>query len=356
MAKYIWMIFFRLKNFVKLHWARLSVAVAFVVCVWPYRYAPHYPYITVDDIHDELIEKLTTNLTQQVTDRINCEYDELILGNQYLYREPYISNLLDGSDIRVGGEWSPSKCAPKFSTAVIVVYRQREKQLKAFLTYIHNFLRKQQIHYRIFVIEQYDQKPFNRATLFNIGSVYASQFDFPCLILHDVDLMPMNLGNLYACTKRPRHMCSSLDKFRFNLPYYGLFGGVVSIETSMFQLVNGMSNMVCYGNHVLLRIRYILYTWTIEFLLLFTQFIGWGGEDDDLFERLRGKNIDICRFAPKYSRYTMLKHAKEIPNENRYNMLRNGSLRFNTDGLSSLEFKEKEIKLHKLFTHILVLT
>lgn len=253
MIKIIWVILCKLRNAIKLHWVRLSIFVAFIVCVWPYRYAPHYPYIAANDIPDKLVQKLTPNETLQSADLIDCEYRELIAENQYLYREPYINTLLDGSDIKMGGEYSPTKCATKYSVAIIVVYRQREKQLKAFLTYIHNFLRKQQIHYRIFVIEQYDQKPFNRATLFNIGSIYASQFDFPCLILHDVDLMPMNLGNMYACTKEPRHMCSSLDKFRFNLPYHGLFGGVVSIETELFQFVNGMSNMVrLYDGNVLI--------------------------------------------------------------------------------------------------------
>lgn len=207
--------------FIKVYWIRLSILVTFLICVWPNRYASHYSYIPADNIYEELIEKTTRNVTNQMIGKLNCEYNELIEENRYMYREPYISTLLDGSDIRLGGEYSPSKCAPKFSAAIIVAHRQREKQLKAFLTYIHNFLRKQQIHYRIFVIEQYDQKPFNRAMLFNIGSTYASQLDFPCLILHDVDLMPMDLGNLYACTKKPRHMCSSLDKFRFNLPYTG---------------------------------------------------------------------------------------------------------------------------------------
>lgn len=240
-----WVIFCKLKSLARQHFVRLSIAVAFIVCVWPYRYAPHYPYIASKDIYNHLVPRLTPNQTLQSSDVTDCEYRVLIAENQYLYREPYISTLLDGSDIKLGGEYSPTKCAPKFSVAIIVVYRQREKQLKAFLTYIHNFLRKQQIHYRIFVIEQCDQKPFNRATLFNIGSLYASRYDYPCLILHDVDLMPMNLGNMYACAKEPRHMCSSLDKFRFNLPYDGLFGGVVSIETDLFQLANGMSNMVC---------------------------------------------------------------------------------------------------------------
>lgn len=244
MGKLLIQIIFRLFNFIKTHCLGMSIVLTFVICVWPDRYAKHYSYISSNDIYDELIERTTLNVTKEQTSKLNCEYNELIDENKFMYREPYISTLLDGSDIRLGGEYVPKKCSPKFSTAIIVVYRQREKQLNAFLTYIHNFLRKQQIHYRIFIIEQFDQKPFNRATLFNIGSVYAHRYNFPCLILHDVDLFPMNLGNLYVCPKRPRHMCSSLDKFRFNLPYEGLFGGVVAIETNLFQYVNGMSNMV----------------------------------------------------------------------------------------------------------------
>lgn len=76
------------------------------------------------------------------------------------------------------------------------------------------FLRKQQIHYRIYVVEQVDTKPFNKAKLMNIGAVAAIRDGYPCLILHDVDLLPRKPSNLYACTKLPRHMSSSIDKFR----------------------------------------------------------------------------------------------------------------------------------------------
>lgn len=198
MAKRIWFMIIKLINLLKLHWVRVAIVLTFVYCVWPDRYASHYQYISKEDIYSELVEKTTLNITQQLGGKLNCEYNEVIKENRFMYREPYISTLLDGSDIRLGGEFIPSSCAPKFSTAIIVVYRNRERQLNAFLTYMHNFLRKQQIHYRIFVVEQYDNKPFNRAMLFNIGSVYASQLDFPCLILHDVDLMPLNLGNIYG--------------------------------------------------------------------------------------------------------------------------------------------------------------
>lgn len=52
----------------------------------------------------------------------------------------------------------------------------------------------------------------------------------------------------------------------------------------------------------------------------------------------------------------MLKHEQEHPSENRVALLRNGSSRYNTDGLNSLVYREKEVKLHKLFTHVLAIT
>jgi len=67
-------------------------------------------------------------------------------------------------------------------------------------------------------------------------------------------------------------MCSALDTFRFNLPYRGLFGGVVAIRTEQFRSINGMSNL----------------------------FEGWGGEDDDFFERLGARNYEIIRLEPAF--------------------------------------------------------
>ena len=241
MFKKLWSLVLKLFLNARIHWAKIAVFVAYIYCVWPDRFASHYAYIRSDDMLGNLIESTTKNVSSMST--IDCDYSDIIEENRFMYHEPYISTLLDASGIKLGGEYTP-ECKPKFSTAILVVYRQREEQLNAFLIYIQNFLRRQQIHYRIFIIEQYDQKPFNRAMLFNIGSVYAAKHGFPCMILHDVDLMPLNLGNLYACSKLPRHMCSSLDKFRFNLPYDGLFGGVVAIQTPIFQHINGMSNMV----------------------------------------------------------------------------------------------------------------
>lgn len=79
---------------------------------------------------------------------------------------------------------------------------------------MHPFLQKQLLHYRIFIVDQNDTLPFNRAKMINFGARLAIEHNFDCLILHDVDLIPINTGNIYACSKKPRHMSSSLDTFR----------------------------------------------------------------------------------------------------------------------------------------------
>ncbi|KAM7364690.1 beta1,4-N-acetylgalactosaminyltransferase B [Cochliomyia hominivorax] len=306
--------------------AKITCTILLIYAVLPHRFASHYEYLDVDEIPEALVAQVTTNISQQHMEE--CQYEEILKENTYMYTPHFREELLNAEEILAGGEYYPEQCRAKYSTAIIVPYRQREEQLHKFLIYMHNYLRHQNIHYRIFLIEQYDQKPFNRAKLFNIGSIIAAEHEFPCLILHDVDLLPLNLGSLYACTDLPRHMCAALDMWRFHLPYRGLFGGVVSMRTQQYRTINGMSNM----------------------------YEGWGGEDDDLFERLKARHINICRFAPQLNEYTMMRHKPEKKNENRVQLLRSGALRFNTDGLNSLVYTEKGRRIHSLFTHILVQT
>ena len=121
--------------------------------------------------------------------------------------------------------------------------------------------------FRIYIIEQEDKKAFNRGVLLNIGAMTAIRDKFPCLILHDVDLLPLDESNLYACSEHPRHMSASMDKFQFGLPYDGYVGGVLAVKSNQFEEINGFSN----------------------------RFEGWGGEDDDVFYRLSTHNFDVVR-------------------------------------------------------------
>ena len=67
--------------------------------------------------------------------------------------------------------------------------------------------------------------------------------DTPCLIFHDVDLIPLDGRNIYGCSiEGPRHLSANLHQFRYLLPYENLFGGVIALPTKVFQDVNGFSN------------------------------------------------------------------------------------------------------------------
>ncbi|CAH1113238.1 unnamed protein product [Psylliodes chrysocephalus] len=257
----------------------ISTLIIIVIAVYfPSRHARHYNYISVKDMLNELDLKWPQN------NRVlkNCSYNEIVTNDEDIE----ISSIKDKREFKkplLGGEFIPDDCIALEKTAIIVPYRNRSYHLNIFVKYMHWFLQKQKLHYRIFVVNQNDSLPFNRAKMINYGAKMSIRLQYHCLILHDVDLIPINTRNIYACSKLPRHMSSSLDTFRYNLPYLTLFGGAVSITSEQFLKVNGMSN----------------------------EFFGWGGEDDDFYRRLIYNNLEPCRFSPEVSKYTMLPHRKE---------------------------------------------
>lgn len=113
------------------------------------------------------------------------------------------------------GFHTPDKCKARTRVAIIVPYRNREKELAIFLKNIHPFLMKQQLDYGVFVVEQTVGTKFNRAMLLNIGYLEAKKIkEFDCFIFHDVDLLPLNDRNFYTCSKdNPRHLAVAVDKF-----------------------------------------------------------------------------------------------------------------------------------------------
>ncbi|CAH0400236.1 unnamed protein product [Chilo suppressalis] len=283
-----------------------------------------YDFIEKRNILEHLYDQTAQNFTSPAI--LDCDYHDILFDDTTMSINLMDGDLIEGHRIKDGGEFHPSDCKPKFSTAIIVPYRDRAETLRGFLVYMHMFLRRQNIHYRIYVIEQVDMRPFNRAKLLNIGAAAAFKAGYPCLVLHDVDLLPLKPANLYACTKCPRHMSSSINKFRFVLPYLSLFGGAIAITSSQFKLINGMSN----------------------------EYYGWGGEDDDLYARLEVGELKLCRFAPDTSRYHMVTHQTQQKGEKRHKLLNYAKNRINNDGLNTLRYTEVATVLHPLFTHIMV--
>ncbi|CAG5127917.1 unnamed protein product, partial [Candidula unifasciata] len=60
----------------------------------------------------------------------------------------------NNSDVTEGGEWRPPSCISRHRVAVIIPYRDRFSHLKVLLHYLIPLLKRQQIHFRIFIVEQ----------------------------------------------------------------------------------------------------------------------------------------------------------------------------------------------------------
>ncbi|KAJ8680866.1 hypothetical protein QAD02_016653 [Eretmocerus hayati] len=229
--------------------------------------------------------------------------------------------------VKQGGRGAPDECQSRYRVAIVIPFRDRFKHLMTLLYNLHPILLRQQIDYQIFVVEQDGTWQFNRAMLMNIGYVEAlKERTFDCFIFHDVDLLPENDKNIYNCPQQPRHMSVAVDKFSYKLPYSDLFGGVSAMTTQHFRLVNGFSNV----------------------------FWGWGGEDDDMANRIKSKGLHISRYPANVARYKMLIHKKEKANPKRYEFLKSGKKRFQTDGLNNLQYEVLDHKHLKLYTWYLV--
>ncbi|KAG7256750.1 hypothetical protein CRUP_035397 [Coryphaenoides rupestris] len=125
----------------------------------------------------------------------------------------------------------PPDPPPDAKVAIIIPFRNRQDHLKHWLFYLHPILKRQQLDYGVYVINQHGNGTFNRAKLLNVGYVEAlKEYAYDCFVFSDVDLVPMDDRNLYRCHPQPRHMASAMDKFGFKMPYGAFFGGVVALS------------------------------------------------------------------------------------------------------------------------------
>ncbi|XP_076014424.1 beta-1,4-galactosyltransferase 1-like [Genypterus blacodes] len=235
-----------------------------------------------------------------------------------------------GQQLSEGGRYTPKECVARQKVAIIIPFRNRHEHLSHWLYYLHPILMRQQLDYGVFVINQDGDGIFNRAKLMNVGYVEAmKQYDYNCLLFSDVDLVPMNDRNFYRCFEMPRHLAVAMDKFNFHLPYETYFGGVSSLSKDQYLKINGFSNT----------------------------FWGWGGEDDDIHNRIKHRGMYISRPDSMTGRYKMIKHNRDLHNEpNPVNpdKLSRTSLTMNMDGINTLKYTVKKIEKNLLYTFITV--
>ncbi|XP_067904309.1 beta-1,4-galactosyltransferase 5-like isoform X4 [Heterodontus francisci] len=170
--------------------------------------------------------------------------------------------------------------------------------------------------------------PFNRAMLFNVGFMEAlKDMDWDCVIFHDIDHIPENDRNYYGCGQMPRHFAAKLDKYMYLLPYDEFFGGVSGLTVEQFRKINGFPNA----------------------------FWGWGGEDDDLWNRVQFAGLTVTRPEGDLGKYKSVPHHHrgEVQFLGRYALLRHSKERQQLDGLQNLKYFPN-ISVEALYKNITV--
>uniref|UniRef100_A0A8C3X6J8 Beta-1,4-galactosyltransferase n=1 Tax=Catagonus wagneri TaxID=51154 RepID=A0A8C3X6J8_9CETA len=233
-------------------------------------------------------------------------------------------------EVNIGGHYAPKDCTSPHKVAVIIPFRSRQEHLKYWLYYLHPILQRQQLDYGVYVINQAGDSMFNRAKLLNVGFKEAlKDYDYNCFVFSDVDLIPMNDHNAYRCFSQPRHISVAMDKFGFSLPYVQYFGGVSALSKEQFLTINGFPN----------------------------NYWGWGGEDDDIFNRLAFKGMSVSRPNAVIGKCRMIRHSrdkKNEPNPQRFDRIAHTKETMLSDGLNTLTYLVLDVERHPLFTKITV--
>ncbi|KAL4640249.1 beta-1,4-galactosyltransferase 1-like [Arapaima gigas] len=229
-----------------------------------------------------------------------------------------------------GGRYKPKSCISLQKVAIIIPFRHRDEHLKFWLYYVHPVLQRQQLDYGLYIINQDGEGTFNRAKLLNIGYAEAvKEYEYECFVFSDVDLIPMDDRNIYKCSSQPRHLSVAVDKFGFRLPYAQIFGGVSALTKEQYLKINGFSN----------------------------NYWGWGGEDDDVYNRLISKGMSVVRPNSEVGKFRMIRHKRDEnnePNPQRFDRIAHTKETMDKDGVNSLVYQVVRVEKDKLYTKITV--
>uniref|UniRef100_A0A8D0GEF5 Beta-1,4-galactosyltransferase n=1 Tax=Sphenodon punctatus TaxID=8508 RepID=A0A8D0GEF5_SPHPU len=208
----------------------------------------------------------------------------------------------ENPDVREGGRYSPPDCLPRQKVAILIPFRHREHHLKYWLHYLHPILRRQKVAYGIYIINQVGQSGGAGRERLAQGGVRTSR----------------ELGQAGG-TKVIGRL----------LPYAGYFGGVSGLSKAQFLKINGFPN----------------------------EYWGWGGEDDDIFNRITLNGMKVSRPDVRLGRYRMIKHERDRhnePNPQRFTKIQNTKLTMKRDGISSLQYRLLEVSRRSMYTNITV--
>lgn len=113
---------------------------------------------------------------------------------------------------------------------IIVPYRNREAHLAHFLDHMHEYYENS----NICIVEQSEDKPFNRGKLLNIGFLENELYNQ--FIFHDVDMLPQGVNyNIKYHVPIVQFANSAIQLFDY-------LGGVTRFSKKTFRIIGGYHN------------------------------------------------------------------------------------------------------------------
>ncbi|KAJ8265348.1 hypothetical protein COCON_G00144470 [Conger conger] len=292
---------------------------------YAYEYDISEPYVQTAIY---LPEGFTYMPSQRCPERLPSMKGPVDVNMSEIALEEVERSLLEGDhSLASGGHWKPHDCVARWKVAILVPFRNRHEHLPILLRHLIPALQRQRIQFGFYVIEQAGNEPFNRAMLFNVGFKEAMRdLDWDCMVFHDVDHILETDRNYYGCSNMPRHFAVKLNKYYYMLPYEEFFGGVSGLTVEQFRKINGFPNA----------------------------FWGWGGEDDDLWNRVKFAGYSVSR-PGNMGRYMSIPHHHrgEAQFLGRYTLLRQSKERQGLDGLNNLRYTPV-VSRRRLYTNITV--
>lgn len=182
---------------------------------------------------------------------------------------------------------------------IVVPYRNRQQHLAKFC--------QEMTGRKIVIVEQADNKPFNRAKLLNCGFL---ETDAEHYCFHDIDMIPMDVDYSPADVA---HLAGKVSQFNYKDPYKQMgikgkyFGGVNLFSKEAFRKVNGYSN----------------------------EFWGWGSEDDEMLNNV----VKFYEVEWRMGKFKSLHHNSADRSFHSQNILKNLAGRKEDDGLHACKYK-----------------
>lgn len=269
---------------------------------------------------------------------INSENTTCTWSPEHLHgHEPLDRGLLSIQELEnkysymINGHYTPSECRPVQKVAIIIPYRDRERGLLTFLNNVIPRIHRQNVEFGIYLVEQVPGGFFNKGTCFNAGFQQAmADYNYDCIVLHDVDILPEDDRNLYTCGYYPKHQAVLVEQFNYSMPYLEFVGGIITMTPGRFKQVNGFSNL----------------------------YMDWGLEDDDIHRRITvANNMTIERPPSNVALCGSIEHSR--PNNmtrlnDRCYIFTNNARGWRHDGLNSARYNVVKKQSKKLFNWIVI--